>query len=66
MPGDQATPADTSFNFVAQQSTSGGHIDVAIAPPLPYLHLVKPLLKGWSLAAQNSSSQGAGAFTGEV
>jgi triosephosphate isomerase len=28
--------------------------------------LVKPLLKGWSLAAQNCSATAAGAFTGEA
>jgi triosephosphate isomerase len=66
MPADQAAPDATSFNFAAQEATSGSHIDVAIAPPLPYLPLVKPLLKGWTLAAQNCSAQGAGAFTGEV
>jgi triosephosphate isomerase len=66
MPGDQGDATGTCFNFAAQEATSGRRIDVAVAPPLPYLTLVKPLLKGWSLAAQNCSAQGNGAFTGEV
>jgi triosephosphate isomerase len=66
MTADQATADAASFSFSAQQSTSGAHVDVVVAPPLVYLPLVKPLLKGWTLCAQNCSATAAGAFTGEA
>ena len=49
-----------------RESESLGGVEVAIAPPYPYLSDLASPAGGWSLAGQDCSAEARGAFTGEV
>jgi hypothetical protein len=73
MPADQSTPDAASFNFVAQESTSGAHIDVVIAPPLYCQHRIKRAVFATNDAlckalprASEAASQGMGIGSAEL
>jgi triosephosphate isomerase len=62
-------PAESFRSFVEAVGAAEG-VDVAIAPPYPFLHDLKEAIaseaKETLLAAQNCSEHASGAFTGEV
>lgn len=54
--------------FLAQkiESSAKKNVKAVIAPPFPFLPVIKPILKKVSLGAQNLFWENSGAFTGEV